>query len=104
MVRILPMVVLPALFSSAFTEDPLVGSVTESEAYVDCDRVTHFGRWIDANDDGQNTRQEVLATESLVPVTPGESGDITEGLWVGPYAGHLISGQARLGPIGRRKW
>lgn len=104
MVRILPMVVPPALFSSAFTEDPLVGPVTESEADVDCARVTHFGRWIDADDDSHNTRQEVLAAESLVPVTPGESGDTTERLWVGPYAGHLVSGQARLGPIGRRKW
>ena len=89
MARILPMVMLAAFLSSAFAEDPLAGLMIEPEADVDCDRETHYGKWEDVDDDGDDTRQEVLAAESLVPVTRNEDGHIDKGLWVGPYAGFV---------------
>ena len=41
-----------------------------------------FEHWIDADHDCRDTRDEVLADESLVPV---QGCDITEGKWFSPY-------------------
>ena len=82
MARILLIVMMGALFSSAFAEDRLAGLVIEREAEVECDRAKDYDRWEDADGDGEDTRQEVLAAESLVPVTRGEDGRVAEGLWV----------------------
>ena len=96
MARILLIVMMGAFFSSAFAEDPLAGLVIEREAEVECDRVKDYSRWEDADGDGEHTRQEVLAAESLVPVTRGEDGRVAEGLWVGPYAGFVTRDPRQL--------
>lgn len=53
----------------------------ETRAGYDRDKFTH---WVDANDDCQDTRDEVLAAESLV-ATGG--CDVTEGKWRSYYDG-----------------
>lgn len=96
MPRILLIVVMGVLFSSAFAADPLAGLVIEREAEVECDRGKNYGRWGDADGNGHDTRQEVLAAESLVPVTRGEDGRVVKGLWVGPYAGFVTRDPGQL--------
>ena len=59
------------------------------------DRKAQYGDWIDADGDGEDTRQEVLISESLVPVeiqtkTNGKRV-VVQGLWVGPYGGFVTS-------------
>ena len=46
-------------------------------------------RWTDADNDGINTRHEVLASESLATVVM-DGNKVQSGLWVGPYTG-LVS-------------
>lgn len=51
-------------------------------------RKSHFGDWVDEDDDGQTTRQEVLAEESLIPVTwSGDGKKVISGLWYDPFTG-----------------
>lgn len=45
--------------------------------------------WVDADRDGEDTRQEILARDSLIPVVR-ERGRITGGLWVCLYTGRVI--------------
>ena len=42
-----------------------------------------------ADHDGEDTRQEVLITEPLIPVNKDETGRAIAGLWIGPYAGFI---------------
>jgi hypothetical protein len=53
------------------------------------DRKKHFGNgWIDADGDCQDTRQEVLITESLIPVTLTWDGcKVKGGLWYCKFTG-----------------
>lgn len=48
---------------------------------------SHFGGWIDADKDGQNTREEVLEAESLCPVKYDAQGKISYGCWFDEYTG-----------------
>ena len=84
------------LVASASAADPLAGLVIDPEAKVDCDRDKDYGQWKDADGDGEDTRQEVLIVESLVPVTRDEKGRVAEGLWVGPYAGFVTRDSRQL--------
>ena len=93
----LPMLFLASGFiSSASADDPLAGLVIEPEADVECDRDKDYGRWKDADDDGEDTRQEILIAESLVPVTRDKKSRVVEGLWVGPYAGFVTRDPRQL--------
>jgi hypothetical protein len=69
-------IVLLILFSS---------NICFSENY---NRTKHFGNsWNDADFDGQNTRQEVLIRDSLIPVGFDKRGKVNYGLWECPYTG-----------------
>lgn len=51
-----------------------------------------FGSWIDIDRDCQNTREEVLIEESLIPVTLDSKGcKVVSGLWVDPYSGRVMT-------------
>ena len=66
--------------------DPLDGITIAPEVDAAYDRDAMYGRWRDADNDGLNTRGEVLAMESLVPVTLDDQGrKVTSGLWFDPY-------------------
>ncbi len=48
-----------------------------------------YKHWTDDDRDGQNTREEALERESLVPVTYNEAGKIIAGLWLSTYDGTI---------------
>ncbi len=49
-----------------------------------------YPHWIDADGDGQDTRQEILIRDSQVPATLKPDGNVETGLWVCPYTGRVI--------------
>jgi hypothetical protein len=59
---------------------------------------SEFGRgWIDADGDCQDTRQEVLIEESLVPVElSGDGCRVVLGLWLCPYTGKTFTDPGQL--------
>ena len=61
----------------------------------DYDRTT-WKHWTDADDDGEDTREEILARDSLIPVTRDHKGKIKKGLWVCPYTGRVIKVSKRI--------
>ena len=52
--------------------------------------------WRDLDQDGEDTRQEVLAKESLAPVVKGDNVLIESGLWHCPYTGRIITTAKRI--------
>lgn len=87
--RFIFIAMLGALFASSaisaeFMNVPIAPEV-ESDSYNRKD----WKHWTDANNDRVRTRDEVLISESLVPVTK-EGNKVRSGLWVGPYTG-LVS-------------
>ncbi len=52
--------------------------------------------WIDEDGDGQDTRQEVLIEESLIPVTFNEKGRVESGKWLDPYTGKYFTDPSDL--------
>jgi len=60
-------------------------------------RKDYLPRWADADQDCQNTRQEVLIAESHVPVTLGPRGcRVIAGQWHDPYTGRTFTNPRRL--------
>ncbi len=81
----------------ALADDPLEGIRIEAEfTGTSCERAKNFGNWTDADRDGEDTREEVLIAESLVPVTRDSDGKVVGGLWVGPYAGFVTTNPSSL--------
>ena len=59
-----------------------------------------YKHWIDADGDDEDTRQEVLIDESLIPAQVQEKPDgtrfVTSGLWVGVYTGRVTTNPGDL--------
>lgn len=56
-----------------------------------------FRHWVDADRDCQNTRQEVLIRQSLVPVLMDEKGcKVISGKWYDPFTDKFYSNPRRL--------
>lgn len=54
-------------------------------------------QWTDADHDCQDTRQEVLIEESVIPVTLDEKGcKVVTGRWICPYTGRVITNPSDL--------
>jgi hypothetical protein len=72
-------------------EDAGVLGTTAEADVPEYDR-SEWGRWVDADKDCQDTRQEVLADESLDPVTWDERGcRVLTGRWRCPYTDKVIT-------------
>lgn len=72
-----------------------LSTITYSEPYK---RSLYGSGWIDTDKDCQDTRQEVLIAESLVPVTfkTEKQCEVATGLWVCPYTGKIITNPADI--------
>lgn len=58
---------------------------------------TEWGSWIDTDKDCQNTRQEVLIDESVIPVVLDAGGcKVLSGLWICIYTGAIITDPTEL--------
>ena len=57
-----------------------------------------FGNWIDADGDCQDTRQEVLIEESVIPVTfkTTRQCEVGSGMWVDHYTGSVFTNPSLL--------
>lgn len=82
------------LIVSTFCTLTLLSNACESSEFS---RVRDFGDWIDADGDCQNTRQEVLIRDSLIPVTLSSNKcSVTSGLWLCPYTGKVFTNPKEL--------
>jgi 5-methylcytosine-specific restriction endonuclease McrA len=62
-----------------------------SLAFADYDRAD-WKHWIDADSDCQDTRQEILIRDSLIPVELSENGcRVVAGVWQGQYTGEVFT-------------
>jgi hypothetical protein len=50
-----------------------------------------YRHWVDADGDGQDTRQEIRIRDSQVAVTFRADGKVEQGLWVCPYTGRVTT-------------
>jgi len=80
--------VLALMLAAPAAADPLDGITIAPEVDAPYDRESMYGGWRDDDGDCQNTRQEVLAAESLIPVVLSDDGcNVRTGLWFDPYTG-----------------
>lgn len=80
---------------SVLADDSLRGFTPTEELVGKCDRPS-YGRWNDMDNDGEDTRQEVLIAESLVPVKRDSNGKVSGGLWIGLYTGTVTRSPGEL--------
>ena len=95
--------ILPLLFALLFYQKADAKVIGEEDSTVispadTYDRKLFGSGWVDADGDCQNTRQEVLVEESLVPVTfRTEKGCIViSGEWFDPYTGETFTDPSLL--------
>jgi hypothetical protein len=69
----------------AFSQETFMGLTVEPESSTIAYSRREYGGWIDADRDGQNTRQEVLQEESVLGF-----------VWLSPYTGKLVSNSRLL--------
>ena len=65
--------------------------LTLTMAFAPCfayDR-SEYPHWVDLDGDGQDTRQEILIRDSVIPVSFKTDGKVETGLWVCPYTGKI---------------
>lgn len=92
--------VFPAIgFVATKTLNPVEEALasTVGSAIPEYDR-SEWGRWVDADGDCQDTRDEVLIRESRIPVefeTPYEC-EVASGLWICPYTGLTFTNPSGL--------
>ncbi len=81
-----PLLIAPPASAATTTARALLGKlrVTAEVGSATYDRAK-FSRWIDADGDGCDTREEVLIQESRVTVKPGSGCRVTTGKWVSVY-------------------
>ncbi len=63
----------------------MFGLQIEAEAEESSYSRNLYNHWIDADNDGLDTRQEVLVFESVIVPTVNNEDRVAEGLWIGPY-------------------
>lgn len=56
----------------------------------------NYPHWLDLDDDGQDTRQEILIRDSQIDVTFRDDGKVSGGLWVCPYTGRVVRNPSDL--------
>ncbi|MBX2847343.1 MAG: HNH endonuclease family protein [Acidiferrobacterales bacterium] len=56
---------------------------------------SEWPHWKDLDRDGEDTRQEILARDSLIPVSR-QDGKIKFGLWTCPYSGRVLTEAKRI--------
>ncbi len=85
----------PGSGSESEIPQPGSGAPAESSA-VPYDRDL-YGGWLDADEDCQDTRQEVLIAESLIPVHFDSRGcNVVSGQWLDPYTGQTFTDPSDL--------
>ena len=84
---------LGALFASSANSAEFMNVPIAPEEKSDTYNRKDWKHWTDADNNRVRTRDEVLISESLVPVTK-ERNKVKSGLWVGPYTG-LVSTDPR---------
>lgn len=86
------MVVLMTVGVSFLLPDASVGQEDLEEVHIPSYRRSDWPHWTDDDHDCQTTRTEVLAEESLSPVTWDEQGcRVIAGEWVDAYSGEFVS-------------
>ena len=92
---LLILLVTPSTYADQFS-----GITIEAEKNADSYKRSLYKHWIDADDDGEDTRVEVLIEESLVTpqITENSQGKrfVSSGLWVGKYTGFITTNPKQL--------
>ena len=82
--RFICIAMLGALFASSANSAEFMNVPIAPEEKSDTYNRKDWKHWTDADNNRVRTRDEVLISESLVPVTK-ERNKVKSGLWVGPY-------------------
>lgn len=57
---------------------------------------TKFGGWIDRNKDGENTRADVLKSESYITASMNKNGNVRGGKWISAYDNKVVTNASRI--------
>lgn len=68
----------------------------KKEAHAATSIRSKFTEWIDADQDGEDTRAEVLKSESLKKVSLGKDGEVKTGKWISRYDGVTVTVASKL--------